>query len=50
MQDHVKHRLASDTRGVVATEHVILIACVMVVAVLAWRTFGETIVRLISGE
>jgi hypothetical protein len=49
MQDHVK-RFHADLRGVVTSEQVILIVCVMLVAIAAWRTFGVTIVRLISGE
>ena len=50
MQDHVTHTLHADARGVVSTEYVILIVCVMIVAITAWRAFGETIVHLISGE
>jgi hypothetical protein len=49
MQEHVKRGLGADERGLVATEQVVLIVCVLVVALLAWRTFGETILRLISG-
>lgn len=49
MQEHVKRDLAADERGVVATEQVILIVCVMLVAIVAWSAFGETILRLISG-
>lgn len=50
MQNHVAHSLHADKRGVISSEYVILIVCVMLVAVAAWRTFGETIVRLIYGE
>jgi Flp pilus assembly pilin Flp len=42
--------LTRDEHGTITSEYVILMVCILVIAIAGWRTFGETIVRLISGD
>jgi hypothetical protein len=42
--------LLRDDRGTATSESVILIVCILVIAIVAWQTFGETVLRLIEGD
>lgn len=43
-------RLARDARGTSSVEYVVLLTCIAVVCIAAWKLMGDALVRIISGE